>query len=155
MYICLPNFCQSNNVTDFTFLGGGGFHVSMPRTNSGVCHNCRGKDHFFAECKNKRPGPLCMHGFKKCFVMEKETKNKGRLFLCCSNNCGFWERVINENSSGPSMNPAKNKTVEEMSHSFQSRVRISDDKEVQISVNVTVQTARVSAEGNPKGELLA
>lgn len=113
--------------------------------NYGICHCCRAKDHYFAECKKKRLCSRCERGFEKCFVVEKGGKNKGKLFICCSNNCGYWDWVVKEEESSGSNNPAKNETIEEMSRTFQSRVRISDDKELHISVNVTI--AQVDAKG--------
>lgn len=78
-------------------------------------------------------------------MVEKETKNKGRLFLCCSKNYGFLERVVKEESSSQSsrasassINFATYETSEQILHMFQSQVRISAEEDLHITVNAKV-----------------
>lgn len=48
-----------------------------------------------------------------------------------------------------SVNPLTNKTIEDIKHMFQSRVRFNDDR--QILMTKTVCKAKGSVEGNVKG----
>lgn len=50
----------------------------------------------------KRPYTWCKHEIEKCVVVEKDNDNKGKLFACCSQNCGFWELVVKEETRGES-----------------------------------------------------
>lgn len=86
--------------------------------------SCRAKYHFFADCKRKRRCTQCKHRFERYFVVEKENDNKGKLFICNSNNCEFWEWVVKEESSNlfehgsvNLINHVKNETVEEIAYS--------------------------------------
>ncbi|CAA3013984.1 Hypothetical predicted protein [Olea europaea subsp. europaea] len=131
----------------------------MAGKNSGVCHSCRGRGHFFVECPIKVRCPLCKHGYQKCFEVEKKTCNKRRLFKCCSEKCGFWDwyeegqaRGECSSISATSTNPAVMEAVEDMTRTFQSQVRLNDDEELHISVNVTIRKEKSGATGNAKGK---
>ncbi|CAI9777338.1 unnamed protein product [Fraxinus pennsylvanica] len=100
----------------------------MTGRKAGVCHSCRSKGHFFAECSNKRHCPWCKHGFVKCFEVERETKKKGKLFNCCSAKCRYWEWVdkgesCSKSSSTVTVNLNNSTTTEELqqiNRTFQS-----------------------------------
>lgn len=85
--------------------------------------------------------------------------NKRQLFFCCSEKCGFWDWVVKEQSSGhlcgdtaSSINHATNKVVEEMSHTFHQRVRLTDEEYLKISVNVIICKGNGSVEADAKGK---
>ncbi|CAA3005914.1 Hypothetical predicted protein [Olea europaea subsp. europaea] len=61
----------------------------MPGKNSKVCHDCKNVGYFFGDCSIKRRCPHSMHGFQKFFKVEMDTPNKGKLFKCCNEKCGF------------------------------------------------------------------
>ncbi|KAL2548912.1 DNA-directed RNA polymerase 1B [Forsythia ovata] len=63
----------------------------MVRKNKGICHSCRQRGHNLSECQNKHRCPVCGKGFVKWMEMEKRTMNLGRLFFCCSSNCGYFK----------------------------------------------------------------
>ncbi|XP_022855538.1 uncharacterized protein LOC111376775 [Olea europaea var. sylvestris] len=131
----------------------------MPGKNSGLCHSCRSKAHFFAECPIKVRCPTCNQGFQKWFEVERATANKGKFFKCCSLKCGFWEWCKEGESSGKAKDvvvmfpkPDPIDSVDDMSRMFQSQVRLNDEQELHISVNVTIQTGNSSTEWNTKGK---
>lgn len=64
-------------------------YLRMVGKNHRLCHSCRCKGHFFADWQKKRLCQWRKRAFVKYIEMEKENKNKGRLFNCCS----VWEWV--------------------------------------------------------------
>lgn len=92
-----------------------------------ICH-CRAKGHSFVKCPRNVDAHYASID-SRSISWWKKTVNKGQLFLCHSNNCGFWVWIVIKESSGQSssdstslVNPTVNKWVEDMEHMFQSRV---------------------------------
>lgn len=122
------------------------------------------KGHFFADCLKKRHCPWCKIGFGKCFDVEKDTKNKEKLFNCCSVNCKYWKCVENgESSSGESswgsssgtVNSNNHAAVEEdehLSRLLHTHCRVTEDKIIKIQLVVTIRNANESVEVDKKGK---
>lgn len=125
---------------------------------AGICHSCRSNEHFFIECKRKRRCPWCAHGFQKCFEVERQTPNKGRLFNTCSSNCGFFEWVEQGESSGESttanvaLNAVATEEVEDLSSMSNTLARISDERDLEINLNITFRKGKGSSKGNGKAK---
>ncbi|KAL2543985.1 uncharacterized protein Fot_13218 [Forsythia ovata] len=126
--------------------------------NKGICHGCRQPGHYLPSCPKKQRCPLCNTGFVKCMEVEKKSLNQGRLFFCCSSNCGYFkwsdDKQVNcaydvGEASGVSSgtNAAKNE-VEDLSRILKLFARISEEEDVEISVNVTIRKGKGSAEVN-------
>ncbi|KAL2505019.1 Zinc finger protein [Abeliophyllum distichum] len=71
----------------------------MTGKNKGICHSCRRPRHYLSACPNKQPCPVCENGFVKWMEVEKKSANIGRLFFCCSSNCGYF-KWSDENLNG-------------------------------------------------------
>ncbi|CAI9777487.1 unnamed protein product [Fraxinus pennsylvanica] len=127
----------------------------MAGRNSGICHNCRGKGHYFDQCQSKHRCPDCKTGFQKCFEVEKETANKGKLFKCCNEKCCFWQWVEEGESSGTATAiPGAVEAVPEVEQLFQAALQLKDDEEIHISLNMkmTITKRKSTEEGNDKGK---
>ncbi|CAI9784825.1 unnamed protein product [Fraxinus pennsylvanica] len=133
----------------------------MTRRNAGVCRSCRSKGHFFADFSNKRRCPWCKHGFVKCFEVERETENKGKLFNCCTAKCRYWEWVDKAESSGESSNTvtanSDNSTLieeelQQINRAFQSWCRVVEERDIEISINVTIRKGNGNVEVDRKGK---
>ncbi|KAL2464904.1 Zinc finger protein [Abeliophyllum distichum] len=93
--------------------------------------------------------------------VEKKFANIGRLFFCCSSNCGYFKwSDDNLNSaydvgqpsgiaSGSSMEKDE---IEELSSIFKIFAQITERQDVEISVNVTIHKCKGSTEENNKGK---
>lgn len=108
----------------------------MPGKNFGLRHSCRENEHFFADC------------LVNCFEVKREMKNKEKLFNCCNTNCKYWEWVDEgESSDGSSTatvylnNHAALEEVQQFSCIFQSLRRITEEQNINISLNVTISMA--------------
>ncbi|CAA2972512.1 Hypothetical predicted protein [Olea europaea subsp. europaea] len=99
--------------------------------------------HYFEQCQLKRRCPSCDHGYQKCFEFEWNTGNKGRLFFTCSNDCGYFDWVKDEDLGGESssiwhaVNQALDKEEKELPRLFDGLVRISEKQDVDISLHMT------------------
>lgn len=119
--------------------------------NFDVCHSCRSTMHYFKDCPRKLRYPWCPRGIQKCFQVERNTGNKGRLFKTCSNDCGYFDWVKNEESTGESstineaVNVGANEEAEDLPKMF-DLARIDDKRDVEISVNVTFRKGKGRAE---------
>ncbi|CAA3001209.1 Hypothetical predicted protein, partial [Olea europaea subsp. europaea] len=95
---------------------------------------------------------------QKCFEVEKEGNNKGRLFKTCSNDCEFFNWVKEEandelSSINEAKNPIVNEEVNEVQSMFESLARIAEKQNLKVSLNVTFCKGKESFEdnGNEKG----
>ncbi|KAL2519241.1 Zinc finger protein [Abeliophyllum distichum] len=130
--------------------------------NKGVCHSCRQCGHYLPSCPKKKRCPVCGEGFVKLMEVEKKSANRGRLFFCCTNNCGYfkWSDDVGEGSGdydvgessaiSSGRNAAKDE-IEDLSRIFKTLARISEEKDVEISVNVTIRKGKGTAEENNQG----
>ena len=126
--------------------------VTMMGRNARVCHSCRRRGHYFTACLTKQSCPSCRQGIVKCFEVEKESINKGRLFNICSLKCRFWKWVEEGESSGSaSTKCTTNFPVEELSRMFQTLAQIYEEDDVEISVNVTMRKGKESVNDHGKG----
>lgn len=121
------------------------FHLRICVKNYEIYHYCRAKGHFSTDYPRKCRCLNCKHRFEKYFVVEKETKIKGRLFLCFIKNYGFWDWVFKEESNSQSSRPSASsinfttdETSGQISHILQSQVHISVEEDLQIITNVKV-----------------
>lgn len=71
--------------------------------------------------------------------MEKNTKNKGRLFNMCSVKCDFWEWVNKVEMSGESSSVTSTQVLFCM---FETRCRLTEEQDVEISLNMTILKER-------------
>ncbi|KAL2522401.1 DNA-directed RNA polymerase 1B [Forsythia ovata] len=122
--------------------------------NKGICHSCRRPGHSLWECPNKHRCPVCGEGFMKWMEVEKRTVNLGRLFFCCTSNCGYfkWSDVspiqksvqYEGESSGVSSAASVDDNVqtEDLSRLFKMFARIFEEQEVEISLNVTIRKGK-------------
>ncbi|CAA2994610.1 Glycerol-3-phosphate dehydrogenase [NAD(+)] GPDHC1, cytosolic [Olea europaea subsp. europaea] len=130
----------------------------MKGRNAGTCHSCRSDGHYFNECPRRRRCPRCAHGFQKCFEVERQTCNNGRLFNTCSNKCGFFEWVelgefSRESSTiNEALNVAANEKVEDLPKMFETLARISDERDLEINLNITFRKGKGRSEGNRKAK---
>ncbi|CAA3014018.1 Hypothetical predicted protein [Olea europaea subsp. europaea] len=127
----------------------------MRRKNVGVCHGCRSTQHFLNDCPVKRGCPWCSLGWEKCFEVERKTDNRGRLFKTCSNNCGYFFWVENEEFYGESSTRTEaviDEVGEDLAAMFDSLAQIAEKRDVEITLNVTFRKAKGSAEVNGKGK---
>ncbi|KAL2510673.1 Zinc finger protein [Abeliophyllum distichum] len=127
--------------------------------NRGICHSCRQPGHYLLECPRKRRCPVCGEGFVKWMEVEKKTVNIGKLFFCCSSDCGFfkWSDVApkkeivmyeGESSCICSAKSTPKNDVEDFSRMFKSLARISEEKNVEISLNLTIRKGKSNVEEN-------
>lgn len=134
----------------------------MRRKNVGVCHNCRSTKHFFNNCPIKQGCTWCPLGWEKCFEVERNTDNQGRLFKTCSKNCGYFHWVKTEESCGESstrneaVDPATIDEVDEdLPTMFDSLARIVENRDIEISLNITFCKGKGRCEANGKGKCRA
>ncbi|CAA2962386.1 Hypothetical predicted protein, partial [Olea europaea subsp. europaea] len=113
------------------------------------------KGHFFADCPKKRLCPWCKRAFVKCFEVEKDTKSNDKLFNSCGAKCGFWEWAGEDESSCESSDETLNtaamtESVMDVTGMFESKLRLSDEQEINFFVNVTIRKNKASAEVDNK-----
>ncbi|KAL2457157.1 Zinc finger protein [Abeliophyllum distichum] len=130
--------------------------------NKGICHSCRRQGYSLWECPNKHRCPVCGGDFVKWMEVEKIRVNLGRLFFCCTSNCGYfkWSDVspiqksvrYEGDSSGVSSAASVDDPVqtEDLSCIFKMFARISKEEDVEISLNVTIRKRKDIAEENGK-----
>ncbi|CAA2974285.1 Hypothetical predicted protein [Olea europaea subsp. europaea] len=120
----------------------------MKGKNVGIFHSCRSKWHSFGECTRKCRCPRCPRGFQKCFEVEKQTSNKGRLFNTCSNNCGFFDWVDEGQTSeevstdNEVINVAGNEEVEDLSSMLDTLARVTEKQVIEVSLRVTFRKGK-------------
>jgi len=130
----------------------------MRERNFGVCHSCRSDTHYFSQCKTIRRCSECKHGFRKCFEVERDTVNKGKLFFTCSNDCGYFDWVKKENFNRESstvnevVNHEPNEKDEDFPSIFDSLARITEKRDVEISLHLTFRKGKGIAECDGKGK---
>ncbi|CAA2940806.1 Hypothetical predicted protein [Olea europaea subsp. europaea] len=130
----------------------------MRAPNFSVCHSCRSTEHYFRDCLIKIRCPWCPRGIQKCFEVAKDTDNQGRLFKTCSDNCGYFDWVQNEGSSGESstineaMNVMANKEIEDLPSMFDPLAVIAKKRGVEISMTLTFCNETRHAEECGKGK---
>lgn len=102
--------------------------LTMVGKNQGVCHSWRQKGYFFLLCLEKNFCPQYQHAFVKCFELDKESMNKGRLFNTGNAKYRYWEQVGDGETSGESSaisiisnNHMKNEGAKDLSAMFESR----------------------------------
>lgn len=102
--------------------------------------------------------PMVCTRISKMFKVERETKNKRRLFKTCSINCGYFDWLVNEESSSESsaineaVNPVAVEEVEDLSNMFDSVARTNEKRDIDISLNMTFHKENGSTEVNGKGK---
>ncbi|XP_022879830.1 uncharacterized protein LOC111397240 [Olea europaea var. sylvestris] len=130
----------------------------MRGRNFGVCHGCRSNTHYFGQCQSKQQCPSCDHRYRKCFEVERDTSNKGRLFFTCSDDCGYFDwvkdEVFGEESSSVNcpVNHAPNKEDEELPTLFDGLARISEKRGVDISLKLTFSKGKDIAKCDKQGK---
>ncbi|KAL2486568.1 Zinc finger protein [Abeliophyllum distichum] len=133
----------------------------MTGKNKGICHSCRRPGHYLSECPNKQPCPVCENGFVKWMEVEKKSANIGRLFFCCSSNCGYFkwsdEKLngayhVGESSGVGTGSPTAKAEIEELSRIFNIFAQITERQDVEISVNVTIRKGKGCMVENEKGK---
>ncbi|KAL2518198.1 Zinc finger protein [Abeliophyllum distichum] len=133
----------------------------MTGKNKGICHSCRQPGHYLLESPRKQRRPVCSEGFVKWMEVEKKMVNIGKLFFCCSSDCGFfkWSDVAlkkeivmyeGESSCICSAKSVPKDDVEDISCMFKSLARISEEKNVEISLNLTIHKGKTNTEENGK-----
>ncbi|KAL2550658.1 uncharacterized protein Fot_12188 [Forsythia ovata] len=129
--------------------------------NKRICHSCRRPGHYLLECPRKQRCPVCSEGFVKWMEVEKKTVNIEKLFFCCSSDCGFfkWSDVApkkeivmyeGESSCICLAKSVHKDDVEDILRMFNSLARISEEKNVEISLNLTIRKGKTNAEENGK-----
>ncbi|KAL2458623.1 DNA-directed RNA polymerase 1B [Forsythia ovata] len=121
-------------------------------SNEGICYGCRKAGHLLEECKQKRRCPRCGKGYMKWMQVVKVLKTKGRLFFCCSEDkCTYFTWDNDQPSGGliegPSSSIGLDKSVgkeknEDLSSMFKMLANISEEKDVEISLNLTIRKGR-------------
>ncbi|CAA2970436.1 Hypothetical predicted protein [Olea europaea subsp. europaea] len=130
----------------------------MRGRNLGVCHSCRSNTHYFGECQTKRRCPSYKHGYQKCFEVERDTSNKGRLFFTCSNDCEYFdwvnEDVLSRESSSinEAVNHESNVEDEELPRLFDSLARISEKRGMDISMHLSFSKGKGTLKCDGKGK---
>ncbi|KAL2500295.1 DNA-directed RNA polymerase 1B [Forsythia ovata] len=112
-------------------------------SNKGICYGCRKTGHSLEECKQKRRRPRCGKGYIKWMQVVKVLKTKGRLFSAAWDNDQPSGGLI----EGPSSSIGLDKSVdkeknEDLSSMFKMLANISEEKDVEISLNLTVRKGR-------------
>ncbi|KAL2517282.1 Zinc finger protein [Abeliophyllum distichum] len=128
--------------------------------NKRICHGSRRPEHYLQACPKNQRCPLCGEGFVKWMEVKKKSANLGRLLFCCSSNCGYfkWSNdnqsscayVVGESSGVSSGTSAVKHEVEDLSRILKIFARISEEEDVEISVNVAIRKGQGSAEVNNK-----
>ncbi|KAL2533972.1 Zinc finger protein [Abeliophyllum distichum] len=129
--------------------------------NKGICHSCRRPGHYLSTCPKKERCPVCGNGFVKWMEVEKKSANIGRLFFCCSSNCGYFKWSddnlnsaydVGESSGVASGSSTTKDEIEELSNIFKVFAQITERQDVEISVNVTIRKGKGRTEENNKGK---
>ncbi|KAL2517222.1 Zinc finger protein [Abeliophyllum distichum] len=118
--------------------------------------------HYLSECPKKNNDvPVCANGFVKLMEVEKKSANIGRLFFCCSSNCGYFKwsddnlngaNDVGESSGIASGSPTAKNEIEELSRIFKIFAQIIEQQDVEISINVTIHKGKSCTEKNNKGK---
>ncbi|KAL2513281.1 Zinc finger protein [Abeliophyllum distichum] len=105
---------------------------------------------------------MCRESFVKWMEVEKRTVNLGSLFFCCTSNCGYfkWSDVspiqksvrYEGGSSGVSLATSVDNSVqtEDLWCIVKMFVRISEEEDVEIFLNVTIGKGKDIVEENGK-----
>ncbi|KAL2459103.1 DNA-directed RNA polymerase 1B [Forsythia ovata] len=129
--------------------------------NKGICHSCRQPGHYLSTCPKKQRCPVCVNDFVKWMKVEKKSANIGRLFFCCSSNCGNFkwsddnlnsDYDVGESSSVASGSSTAKDEIEELSRIFKIFAQITERQDVEISVNVIIHKGKGSTDENNKGK---
>ncbi|KAL2461805.1 Zinc finger protein [Abeliophyllum distichum] len=93
--------------------------------------------------------------------VEKTSANLGRLFFCCSSNCGYFKWSdenlngaydVGESSGVDSGSPTAKDEIEELSRIFKIFAQITERQYVEISINVTIRKGKSCTEEKIKGK---
>ncbi|KAL2461138.1 Zinc finger protein [Abeliophyllum distichum] len=93
--------------------------------------------------------------------VEKKSANIGRLFFCCSSNCGYFKWSdenlngaydVGESSGVGVGRPTAKAEIEDLSRIFKLFAQITERQDVEISVNLTIRKGKGSTEENDKGK---
>lgn len=139
----------------------------MTRKNKGICHSCRRPGHNLSRCPTKQHCPSCGQGFVKWMEVEKNTVNKGRMFFCCSVECGYFKwgdecpqkkpDTFGEQASGGVYDEGESSGVvlakssatkemkQDMAQVFKLLARIFEEEDVEISLNLTIHKGKGNA----------
>ncbi|KAL2552910.1 DNA-directed RNA polymerase 1B [Forsythia ovata] len=124
-------------------LVGGHFAIVMSGSNEGICYGCRKSGHLLEDCKQKRRCPRCGKGYVKWMQVMKEEctyfkwdngKSSGGFDEGQSSSVGL------DKSMGKEIN-------EELTSMFKLLASISKEKDVEISLNLTIRKGQGKGEG--------
>lgn len=118
--------------------------------NKGICHSCTKAGHFLSDCPTKKQCPKCGNGIEKCMEVQKNSSNVGRLFFCCTRDCGHFAWKDEEDSSGESNKGEAIEGVEDLSSMLEACAKITEKRNVEITVNITFRKGKGVAEDEGK-----
>ncbi|OVA13766.1 zinc finger protein [Macleaya cordata] len=84
--------------------------------------------------------------------VEKKSENIGRLFSCCTKNCGFFKwsdsshHEESESSGAISDESVTEGAMDDLSRIFKNLARISEKEDVEISFQVTIRKGKGKAD---------
>lgn len=92
-------------------------------------------------------------GIEKCMEVEKNTKSIGRLFFCCTRDCGHfkWENKVESSGESPCGSKCTyndKQPCQNLSCMFTTFAQITEQKDVEISINITMRKGKGVTEDN-------
>ncbi|XP_022868198.1 uncharacterized protein LOC111387829 [Olea europaea var. sylvestris] len=110
--------------------------------------------------KKKKQSPNCLQGIVKMMEVEKKMNNLGRIFLCCTKDCGYFdwndgkyskkkplpfEGQSNNNCDGMQSSPvgmSPSKAKAPMDDLLKSVAELKIEEDVEISFNITIRKGK-------------
>ncbi|KAL2552395.1 uncharacterized protein Fot_06014 [Forsythia ovata] len=118
--------------------------LRMIGKNKRICHSCRRLGHYLQKCPRKQRCPVCDEGFVKWMEVEKKTVNIGNgVMLRRKKEIVMYE---GESSCICSAKSAPKDELEDFSRVFKSLARISEEEDVEISLNLTIHKGKNAEE---------
>lgn len=122
----------------------------MTSKSRGICHYCRKARHMLSECPKKRRCPNCGTSFVKCMDVENNNEHEGLLLYCCTRNCKHfkwcknfpdkkWQWHDDCESSGITNG---GEPVEDFSHMLKTLAKLTEEKDLEISLNINMRKGK-------------
>ena len=126
--------------------------------NYGICHSCKQSGHWLDDCPKKRRCPNCGQGFVRWLEVEKMSPNRGRLFFSCDNKCGYFKWDEGESSGSDKSSNSSDKSgnkvdTEDLARLLKMCAQISDEDDVEISLNITIRKGNGTVHKKEKEKL--